>query len=167
MDNIGERIGELIEALGIKKVRFAERLKIDQSYVTQLTTGKRKPSDRTISDICREFNVQEEWLRSGSGKMFIDFTEDEFSKAAAALSNDMFVRSLIVEYWKLDEDNKQLFRNFIHKLSENMKEQEHSEKEKTVEELEEEYKKSRLNSASKTTSFASNTIEENTKRKNA
>ncbi|MCX4347228.1 MAG: helix-turn-helix transcriptional regulator [Lachnospiraceae bacterium] len=167
MDNIGERIGELIEALGIKKVRFAERLKIDQSYVTQLTTGKRKPSDRTISDICREFNVQEEWLRNGSGKMFIDFTEDEFSKAAAALSNDMFVRSLIVEYWKLDEDNKQLFRNFIHKLSENMKEQEHSEKEKTVEELEEEYKKSRLNSASKTTSFASNTIEENTKRKNA
>jgi len=167
LDNIGERIGELIEALGIKKVRFAERLKIDQSYVTQLTTGKRKPSDRTISDICREFNVQEEWLRNGSGKMFIDFTEDEFSKAAAALSNDMFVRSLIVEYWKLDEDNKQLFRNFIHKLSENMKEQEHSEKEKTVEELEEEYKKSRLNSASKTTSFASNTIEENTKRKNA
>ena len=167
MDNIGERIGELIEALGIKKVRFAERLKIDQSYVTQLTTGKRKPSDRTISDICREFNVQEEWLRNGSGKMFIDFTEDEFSKAAAALSNDMFVRSLIVEYWKLDEDNEQLFRNFIHKLSENMKEQEHSEKEKTVEELEEEYKKSRLNSASKTTSFASNTIEENTKRKNA
>lgn len=167
MDNIGERIGELIEALRIKKVRFAERLKIDQSYVTQLTTGKRKPSDRTISDICREFNVQEEWLRNGSGKMFIDFTEDEFSKAAAALSNDMFVRSLIVEYWKLDEDNKQLFRNFIHKLSENMKEQEHSEKEKTVEELEEEYKKSRLNSASKTTSFASNTIEENTKRKNA
>lgn len=167
MDNIGERIGELIEALGIKKVRFAERLKIDQSYVTQLTTGKRKPSDRTISDICREFNVQEEWLRNGSGKMFIDFTEDEFTKAAATLSNDMFVRSLIVEYWKLDEDNKQLFRNFIHKLSENMKEQEHSEKEKTVEELEEEYKKSRLNSASKTTSFASNTIEENTKRKNA
>lgn len=167
MDNIGERIGELIESLGIKKVRFAERLKIDQSYVTQLTTGKRNPSDRTISDICREFNVREEWLRNGNGKMFIDFTDDEFSKAAATLSNDAFVRSLIVEYWKLDEDNKQLFRNFIHKLSENMKEQEHSEKEKTVEELEEEYKKSRFSSAPKTMSFVSNTIEENTKKKNA
>ena len=124
MDNIGERIGELIESLGMKKVRFAERLKIDQSYVTQLTSGKRKPSDRTISDICREFNVREEWLRNGRGEMFLDFTEDEFSKAAATLSNDSFVRSLIVEYWKLDDDSKELFRNFIHKLSDNMQGQE-------------------------------------------
>jgi len=124
LDNIGERIGMLIEALGMKKVRFAERLKIDQSYVTQLTSGKRNPSDRTISDICREFNVREEWLRNGSGKMFLDFTEDEFAKAAATLSNDIFVRSMIIEYWKLDEDSKKLFRNFIHKLSDSMKEQE-------------------------------------------
>ena len=124
MDNIGERIGELIESLGMKKVRFAERLKIDQSYVTQLTSGKRKPSDRTISDMCREFNVREEWLRNGRGEMFLDFTEDEFSKAAATLSNDSFVRSLIVEYWKLDDDSKELFRNFIHKLSDNMRGQE-------------------------------------------
>lgn len=124
MDNIGERIGMLIETLNMKKVRFAERLKIDQSYVTQLTSGKRNPSDRTISDICREFNVREEWLRNGTGEMFLDFTEDEFTKAAATLSNDAFVRSLIIEYWKLDEDSKKLFRDFIHRLSDNMRGQE-------------------------------------------
>lgn len=124
MDNIGKRIGMLIETLDMKKVRFAERLKIDQSYVTQLTSGKRNPSDRTISDICREFNVQEEWLRHGNGEMFLDFKEDEFSKAAASLSNDAFVKSLIIEYWKLDEDSKKLFRDFIHRLSDNMREQE-------------------------------------------
>lgn len=123
-DEIGYRIGALIEALGIKKVRFAERINIDQSYVTQLTSGKRNPSDRTISDICREFNVREEWLRTGTGEMFLDFTEDEFAKAAATLSNDVFVRSLIVEYWKLDDDSKKLFRDFIHRLSDNMRGQE-------------------------------------------
>ncbi len=123
-NNIGKRIGELIKALDIKKVRFAERLKIDQSYVTQLTNSKRNPSERTISDICREFNVREEWLRNGSGEMFLDFTEDEFAKAAATLSDDAFVRSLIIEYWKLDDNNKKLFRNFIHKLSDNMRGQE-------------------------------------------
>lgn len=123
-DEIGYRIGALIEALGMKKVRFAERINIDQSYVTQLTSGKRNPSDRTISDICREFNVREEWLRNGSGEMFLDFTEDEFAKAAATLSNDAFVRSLIVEYWKLDDDSKKLFQDFIHRLSDNMRGQE-------------------------------------------
>ena len=123
-DEIGYRIGLLIDALGMKKVRFAERINIDQSYVTQLTSGKRNPSDRTISDICREFNVREEWLRNGSGEMFLDFTEDEFAKAAATLSNDSFVRSLIVEYWKLDDDSKKLFQDFIHRLSDNMRGQE-------------------------------------------
>ncbi len=125
-NNIGERIGKLIKALNIKKVRFAERLKIDQSYVTQLTSGKRNPSERTIFDICREFNVREEWLRNGNGEMFLDVTEDEFAKAAATLSNDTFIRSLIIEYWKLDEDSKKLFRNFVHKLSDDMRVKENS-----------------------------------------
>lgn len=120
-ETIGSRIGQLIDALNIKKVRFAERIKVDQSYITQLTSDKRNPSDRTIADMCREFNVREEWLRNGTGEMFLDFTEDEFAKAAATLSNDAFVRSLIIEYWKLDDDSKKLFRNFIHKLSDNMR----------------------------------------------
>lgn len=122
LNNIGKRIGKLIESLDIKKVRFAERIKIDQSYVSQLINGRRNPSNRIIADICREFGVNEEWLRTGNGEMFQDFTEDEFSKAAAPLSNDPFIRSLIVEYWKLDEDSKKLFRDFIHKLSDNMRE---------------------------------------------
>lgn len=70
-NNIGNRISQVIEALGIKKVKFAERLKIDQSYVTQLASGKRNPSDRLLADICREFNVSEAWLRTGEGEMFV------------------------------------------------------------------------------------------------
>lgn len=123
-NTIGNRINELISTMGIKKVRFAERLMIDQSYVTQLTNGKRTPSNRIISNICREFNVREEWLRNGNGEMFLELTEDEFTKAAASLSNDVFVRSLIIEYWKLDENSKKLFREFIYNLSNNMRGQE-------------------------------------------
>lgn len=126
LNSIGKRIGNLIESLDIKKVRFAERIKIDQSYVTQLVNGRRNPSNRIIADICREFNVNEEWLRTGSGEMFLDFTEDEFSKAAATLSEDPFIRSLIIEYWKLDENNRKLFRDFICKLSDDMRGMEES-----------------------------------------
>ena len=155
-NEIGKRIAKLINTLEIKKVRFAERLKLDQSYVTQLTNGKRNPSDRTISDICREFNVREEWLRNGSGEMFLDFTENEFSKAASALSNDTFIKSLIIEYCKLDENSKKLFKDFIHKLSNNMQDLENTENTSTpspstlsVEEAEAEYIKSLSNSANK------------------
>jgi transcriptional regulator with XRE-family HTH domain len=165
LDNINNRIGILIETLNIKKVRFAERLKIDQSYVTQLTNGKRNPSDRTISDICREFNVREEWLRDGKGEMFLDFT-DEFSKAAIALSNDAFVRSLIIEYCKLDEDSKQLFKGFIHKLSDDMRNQkvisvhDKSATAMTKDEAETTYIKSRSKHVQKTAQSALNTTAE-------
>lgn len=123
-ENIGDRIGELIKAMNMKKVRFAERIKVDQSYITQLTNNKRSPSDRIIADICREFNANEEWLRTGNGNMFLELSEDEFAKAASSLSNDVFVRNLIIEYWKLDDDSKKLFRNFIHNLSDSMKHEE-------------------------------------------
>ena len=69
-NNIGDRIGEIISTLKIKKVYFAEQLKIDQSYVTQLTNGRRNPSDRLVSDICEKFNISEKWLRTGEGEMF-------------------------------------------------------------------------------------------------
>lgn len=80
--DISTRIERVITDLQLKKVEFASRLKIDQSYVTQLTTGRRNPSERLISDICREFSVNETWLRTGEGEMFVQKTRaqeiDEF-----------------------------------------------------------------------------------------
>jgi transcriptional regulator with XRE-family HTH domain len=70
MTELGGRISAVISALDLKKVEFAARLKIDQSYVTQIINGRRNPSDRLLSDICREFGVDELWLRSGIGEMF-------------------------------------------------------------------------------------------------
>lgn len=76
---INVQIDMLIKKLGIKKVEFAKRLKIDQSYVTRLIKGDNKPSERLIDDICREFGVNEVWLRTGEGgdeNMFTKTDED-------------------------------------------------------------------------------------------
>ena len=64
------RISFLISELGLKKVEFAKRLKLSQPFVSELCSGKSSPSDRTITDICREFHVNELWLRFGEGEMF-------------------------------------------------------------------------------------------------
>ena len=80
MDAINERIGKCIEALGIKKTHFANRLNVSQAFISQLTKGASSPSDRTIADICREFNVNEIWLRTGEGEMFTQMSRtDEIS----------------------------------------------------------------------------------------
>ena len=86
MDTINERIAFLVSALGISKTKFAERLNISPSFVTRICAGNKAPSDRTISDICREFNVSLAWLESGEGEMYVQRSENE---RMAMLFNDV------------------------------------------------------------------------------
>lgn len=123
-DKMNERLKAIRKELSLSQEAFGKKLGVTGAGISKIESGDRSLTEQMILAICREFNVREEWLRNGSREMFLDFTEDEFSKAAATLSNDAFVRSLIVEYWKLDEDSKQLFRDFIHRLSDNMRRQE-------------------------------------------
>lgn len=116
----GKRIKKLRKTLDLTQQKFAERIGIKGNTVAQYELERSNPVDSVISLICREFNVNEEWLRTGDGEMFLDFTEDEFARAAMSLSNDVFVRSLIMEYWKLDYDSKKLFLDFVHRLSKNI-----------------------------------------------
>lgn len=76
-DILKERINFIIEKLSISKSKFAERLNISQAFVSQMCSGAREPSDRTISDICREFGCNEVWLRTGEGEPFQEQTENE------------------------------------------------------------------------------------------
>ena len=56
---------------GLTQEKFAAKLGLSQNFVWMLEKGSRVPSARTISDICREFNVSEHWLRTGEGKMLL------------------------------------------------------------------------------------------------
>jgi transcriptional regulator with XRE-family HTH domain len=68
---IGERIKEVRKALGINQTDFAARLGSVQNTITGYETGRRVPSNQVIASICREFRVNEEWLRTGAGEMFV------------------------------------------------------------------------------------------------
>lgn len=70
-----DRISMVIKNAKITKTEFAKRLNISQAFVSQMCSGVANPSDRTIADICREFRIREEWLRTGDGDMPIADTE--------------------------------------------------------------------------------------------
>jgi len=66
------RLDLLISNLGIKKMDFAKEIHFSQSYVSMVLNGtKTNPSSRFFDAICREFNVNPEWLKNGKGEMFI------------------------------------------------------------------------------------------------
>ena len=70
LNNIYERIAHVVETSGLTKSAFAQRLNVSQPFISEICSGKKTPSDRTLADICREFCVNELWLRSGEGEVF-------------------------------------------------------------------------------------------------
>jgi transcriptional regulator with XRE-family HTH domain len=113
---VNERIKKLRKVLDLTQTEFGRRIGVKQNTVA-LIEGGRKTSDQTIFAICREFNVSEEWLRTGEGEMFRTRSRDEEIAAfigSITLRNDPgdeFKRRLIhvlarlsVEDWRLLED---------------------------------------------------------------
>lgn len=75
MKTINERINCVVQLSGLTKTAFAKRINVSQAMVSMLCSGSATPSDRTILDICREFRIREEWLRTGDGDMAIADTQ--------------------------------------------------------------------------------------------
>lgn len=72
-----ERIKEIRKALGLTLEQFGEAIGIKKSSLSLIENGINSPSEQTIKSICREFNVSEEWLRTGEGEMFIPLDMEE------------------------------------------------------------------------------------------
>lgn len=78
MNAIGERIRQLRkDTLNLTLVEASSRLGISNQSLSAIETGKNNPSDQTIRSICREFGVNEIWLRTGAGEMFRPEEESE------------------------------------------------------------------------------------------
>lgn len=90
MQTIGDRISAVIKHSGLTKTKFAEQLHLSQQFISSICSGAKQPSDRTIADICREFNVSEAWLRDGVGEMFVTRT---MNQELAVMVNDLMTES--------------------------------------------------------------------------
>ena len=86
---MNERIKALRKRLGLTQQAFADRLKIARGNIGAYEVGKNAPSDAVISLICKEFNVNEIWLRTGEGgddNMFTKVNEEDRQKTSALLA---------------------------------------------------------------------------------
>ena len=68
---MGERLKMLRKALDMTQQEFADKLGVKRNTIGQYEIGRNAPIDAVIVSICREFNVSEEWLRDGTGDMFV------------------------------------------------------------------------------------------------
>ena len=117
---IGERVKELRKQINLTQQAFADRLNLKRNTVGSYEVNVVEPSDRTISDICREFNVNETWLRTGEGEMFNQITQSE--KLAAFLADitadegDDFKRRFMEMLAELEPEDWKLLERMAEKL---------------------------------------------------
>lgn len=84
-----ERIKMLRSHLNLTQQEFADRIGIKRNSVANYETGRNEPIDAVVSLICREFKVNETWLRTGSGEMFEQLDRDqEIAEFAAGILSD-------------------------------------------------------------------------------
>ncbi|HBI71637.1 MAG TPA: transcriptional regulator [Lachnospiraceae bacterium] len=127
--HLNERIKYLRkEIFKMSQDEFGNRIGISRSNVANIEIGRINITDRVLSDISSEFNVNEHWLRTGEGDMFLTLPpEDEYIKAAAEISkdpDDEIIRQIIIEYWKLNPEGKKHLKEFIHNIIQNINKEE-------------------------------------------
>lgn len=128
---MNERLKKLRKTLDLTQQKFADKIGVKQNTVAQYEIGRNEPTDTVVTLICREFNVNEDWLRTGNGDMFLpvnrhtqiarltrqllDEEEDSFKNRFISMLAD-----LSVEEWEfLERRAKQLYEGNCSKQTEN------------------------------------------------
>lgn len=127
---MNKRLLQIRKHFDLTQAEFAEKLKITHSAYSKIELGQRNLTDRTIADICREFNINEDWLRNGTGEMssppkdvdtilttelaMILKSEDDFVKECTLLAIDILRR--------MDDEQRQWLKSRLKKMVESFSE---------------------------------------------
>ena len=120
---IGQRIKHLRESFSDKKMTqssFGEKIGVSRDVIANIEYGRVDPSQVIIKSICREFNVNEQWLRTGEGEMFNDISrEEEIAQFIGNLmkdTSDSFKKSLILALSQLPETSWSVLEDFVNRI---------------------------------------------------
>lgn len=119
---MNNRFKEIREAFSITQQQFADKINLSRNFVAQIEMGTKIPSERTIKDICREFNINEEWLTDGIGEM--KKTADRKLSgylSEIATGDDEFIQNLIEVYMELDPTSKEALKEIAKKMADKQK----------------------------------------------
>ncbi len=115
---MNRRIKDLRETLKLSQSGFANMLNLKRNSISLIEVGKRNPSDRTILDICQKFNVSENWLRTGTGEMFLKTPTNTMEQLKKEFNLDEFSFNLVHEYLKLAPSQREKVRDFFYRVIE-------------------------------------------------
>ena len=117
-----ERIKELRKTLDLTLEEFGNKIGVTKTTISRIENGVNSVTNQMLTSICREFNVNEEWLRTGEGEMFVPLTRSEaIAEFAGSLMKEedaSFKKRLIEALAKLNEQEWEVLEGIARKLTE-------------------------------------------------
>lgn len=128
----GQRVRMLRKELDLTLEKFAKPLGVGKTAISNIENESRNLTDQMIISICREYNVNEEWLRSGEGEPFKKLSkEEEIASYVEDLLSDgtenplyEIILEIMRTYSELTPKSQEVLRDFSRKLLDNMRKEE-------------------------------------------
>lgn len=117
---MNERIKQIRLTLELSQEKFGEPIFLKKSGLSLIENGKNSVTEQVIHAICREYNVNETWLRTGEGEMFLESDRDEllakFTLSILEHTNEEYANRLVSALSKLDVEQWELIANMADAL---------------------------------------------------
>jgi len=110
---MNKRLKELRKFLKMNQEDFGKKLGVTAAGISKLESGDRNVTQQMLLSICREFNVSENWLRTGNGSMFNYPTDNRAGQLAKEMGLDEFALRALSAYQKLDKVGRETMKQFI------------------------------------------------------
>ena len=112
----GERVKQLRTALDLTLEKFGERVGVGKAAISKLEKNENRLSDQMIKSICREINVNYDWLVYGEGEMFSELPKTILDELCRAYDLDETDRKLIQEYIKMSKESRRVLKDYIMRI---------------------------------------------------
>lgn len=117
---MNERIKQIRKQLGLTLEEFGTRIGMGKSAVSKIEKGLNGTTDQTIRSICREFEVNETWLRTGEGDMFDQSSSSILSRVSAEYDLSSREQAMISAFLELNAADRSAIMRYVEKLVEKL-----------------------------------------------
>jgi transcriptional regulator with XRE-family HTH domain len=112
-----ERLGILRKKLDLTLEKFGEKIGVTGSAVGNIEKGRRALTEQVVKSVVREFNVNEDWLRTGVGEMFIESKESHLSELAKQYALDDMEVKIVEAFLELSPDKRAAIKEYVSVLA--------------------------------------------------
>lgn len=109
----GERVREIRKSLKLTLEKFGVKLGVKKSAISDIESGRNALTEQMAVSICREYNVNYDYLMNGEGEMFDTLPQTVLEELCKQYDLDDLDRKLIDLYLTLDPDVRQAIKKHI------------------------------------------------------